>query len=99
MLRGSKSVDKINAAFENYIKQCIDHFKFIKMSNSIQSDYKHIKLPESIKGPPKKINLKEINVNMLKQKKINTIKITNVLDIKIKKNKTKPLILPQTRNN
>ena len=99
MLRGSVSVEKINDSFNHYIKQCVEHFKFTELSATIQNDYKHIDIPDSIKEPPKQINLKEINKNMLKPKKITTVKLTNLLDIKIKKNKKKkPMILPQKRN-
>ena len=97
MLRGRKSAEKINDSFNNYIKQCIEHFKFIEMSNNIQNDYKHIDIPESIKEPPKQINLKQINETMLKPKKINTIKLTKILDIKIKNTNVKPVFLPQKR--
>lgn len=97
MLRGRKSAEKINDSFNNYIKQCIEHFKFIEMSNNIQNDYKHIDIPESIKEPPKQINLKQINETMLKPKKIKAIKLTNVLDIKIKNKNDKPVFLPQKR--
>ena len=31
--------DKINAAFNNYARTCIQHFKFIDMRDSIQEDY------------------------------------------------------------
>lgn len=97
MLRGSKSAEKINDSFNNYVKQCIEHFKFIEMSNNIQNEYKHIDIPESIKEPPKQINLKQINETMLKPKKVKAIKLTNVLDIKIKNKNDKPVFLPQKR--
>lgn len=97
MLRGSKSAEKINDSFNNYIKQCIEHFKFIEMSNNIQNDYKNIDIPESIKEPPKQINLKQINETMLKPKKVKAIKLTNILDIKIKNTNDKPVFLPQKR--
>jgi hypothetical protein len=99
MLRGSVSVEKINDSFNNYIEQCIEHFKFVEMSNSIQNDYKPVDIPESIKEPPKIINLKKINENMFKSTKITAIKITNVLDIKIKNKKKHLIILPKKRIN
>lgn len=99
MLRGYKTDDCINGAFDNYIKQCIQHFKFLEMSNNIQNDYKKVDVPDSKKEPPKKINLKAINDTMLKPKKINAIKITSVLDIKIKKKKEPTIILPKKRIN
>ena len=99
MLRGYKTDNCINDAFDNYIKQCIEHFKFIEMANNIQSDYKKVNVPDAKKEPPKKINLKEINEKMLKPKKINTIKITNVLNIKKKKKKESTIILPKKRIN
>ena len=99
MLRGYKTDDCINDAFDNYIKQCIQHFKFLEMANNIQNDYKKVDVPDSKKEPPKKINLKEINETMLKPKKINAIKITSVLDIKRKKKKASPIILPKKRIN
>ena len=52
---------------------------------------------ESIKEPPKQINLKQINETMLKPKKVKAIKLTNVLDIKIKNKNDKPVFLPQKR--
>ena len=98
MLRGYKTEECINDAFDNYIKQCIEHFKFLEMSNSIQNEYKPVDVPDSKKEPPKKINLQQINETMLKPKKINTIKITDKLNIKKKKKKENTIILPKKRN-
>lgn len=98
MLRGYKTEECINDAFDNYIKQCIEHFKFLEMSNTIQNEYKPVDVPDSKKEPPKKINLQQINETMLKPKKINTIKITDKLNIKKKKKKENTIILPKKRN-
>ena len=98
MLRGYKTEECINDAFDNYIKQCIEHFKFLEMSNSIQNEYKPVDVPDSKKEPPKKINLQQINETMLKPKKFNTIKITDKLNIKKKKKKENTIILPKKRN-
>ena len=69
------------------------------MSNAIQNEYKPVDVPDSKKEPPKKINLQQINETMLKPKKINTIKITDKLNIKKKKKKENTIILPKKRNN
>uniref|UniRef100_A0A6C0CNC8 Uncharacterized protein n=1 Tax=viral metagenome TaxID=1070528 RepID=A0A6C0CNC8_9ZZZZ len=98
MLRGYKTEECINDSFDNYIKQCIQHFKFLEMSNAIQNEYKPVDVPDSKKEPPKKINLQQINETMLKPKKINTIKITDKLNIKKKKKKENTIILPKKRN-
>ena len=96
MLRGYKTEECINDAFDNYIKQCIEHFKFLEMSNTIQNEYKPVDVPDSKKEPPKKINLQQINETMLKPKKINTIKITDKLNIK-KRKKRKILLFYQKK--
>ena len=98
MLRGYKTEECINDAFDNYIKQCIEHFKFLEMSNTIQNEYKPVDVPDSKKEPPKKINLQQINETMLKPKKINTIKITDKLNIK-KEKKRKILLFYQKKRN
>ena len=84
--------DKINAAFNNYARACIQHFKFIDMRDVIQEDYINIPKQLQKKNSTKK-DIKRMNEKMFKT-------ADSVKDISVLLNirpKCKPIILPKKR--
>ena len=93
MLLGKRINNKINDAFHNFSRICIEHFKFIDKKDIIQNDYKD--LQERTKKRDKgKFNLEKINKKMFKpEKKYNDI----AAFLKIK-TAPKQIFLPKKRN-
>ena len=84
--------DKINAAFNNYARTCIQHFKFIDMRDVIQEDYINIPKQLQKKNSTKK-DIKRMNEKMFKTP--DSVKdISVLLNIRPKR---KPIILPKKR--
>jgi len=84
--------DKINAAFNNYARTCIQHFKFIDMRDLIQEDYMGIPKQLQKKNSPK-MDIKRMNEKMFKTPE--SVKDISVL-LNIRQ-KRKPIILPKKR--
>ena len=93
MLRGKKITTKVDKAFENYARICIEHFKFIDKMEIIQKDYENITVTTK---ETKSFNIEKSNSIMMKKKKPYRPKITD--NIKIKTNRVvKPPIIPKQR--
>ena len=94
MLRGEKVNNKVNDAFEHYVNDCIEHFKFIDKMELMQNDYKDINPQKS--SSETSFSMEQSNNFMYKQKTTTHPKITD--NIKIKSSKTiKPIMMPKTK--
>ena len=91
-----KDVDKqIKAAFDEYVKLSIDHFKFLKKRDVIQGDYSNIKTREKKLG---KIDYNETNKLMYKKDKPVHRRITDCIAVKRKTKIKKKMIIPKQRD-
>ncbi len=95
-LRGKQVVPKLDRAFENYARVCVEHFKFIDKSDIIQRDYEQLK-PDKPKITAN-FDINDSNEVMMKKKAPQNPKITD--HIKLKSNRVKvkrKIILPKNR--
>jgi len=96
-LRGNKVNPKLNMAFENYARICVEHFKFIDKSEIIQRDYKQLK--GSTSSTTVDFNIDDSNELIMKTKAPRVPKITDHIKVKAKTGKTaRKVVLPKTRN-
>jgi len=94
LLCGEKINSKVNNAFVNYAKICVDHFKFMDKMELIQNDYDDIK-PSVNKNNT--FNMKTSDSMMLRKKKPYRPKITDKINIK-STHVNKPPIIPSIKH-
>ena len=93
LLEGKNVDENINNSYRRYLYLTIQHFKFIDKVDIIQKDYEGIEVK---KEKNVNFNLDKIN-KIIRREKRNVGKLTDVIDIKIKYNKERKLIIPQKK--
>lgn len=91
LLLGKRMNTKINDSFHGFARVCIEYFKFIDKSDTIQEDYIHLPIQKNNKATF--FNLNNTDKKLLQKKPIQQ-DIASMLRIR---KKTKPVFMPKQR--